>query len=139
MVKASDMDKTSDSTLFSCSYCGRETEEELENWGVFKLCPECAEFHRKYFKGKKPRSCKNIVIGNPQDDYLATYNPRTGNIEMVNYKNFAQIQRTVNHEFMHFIVYRMLDIQSCYQYDNVRSIVDLYHSERSSRLGHGRR
>jgi len=108
-----------------CSYCEKHSDE-LESWGLTQLCPSCADDYRDEFPSKIKKSFSDIKIEKPKSGSNAQYAPKTGLTEFTTMTS-PNIPEIINHEFMHFILHKMIGIQCCYQYDSIEDHIDEFH------------
>lgn len=112
-----------------CDYC-EEDFAQLENWGAYHWCAECAKEINKD-RQKPPRAqISDIIIDKPEHGENAMYNPENGETELKQFPDDGDIERVINHEFMHFILHGVAGLRYCYLYDCIKNEVDPYHSLR---------
>lgn len=108
-----------------CSHCEQDFES-LENWGEFNLCVKCLKIYEALPK-KPPSEISDIKIFEPALGHRASYNARTGDTKLMTiHENDALV--CINHEFIHYILHKLISIRCSYQFDNFEKEVDVYHS-----------
>lgn len=114
-------------TKVKCDHCGKMVKS-LENWGIINLCKDCVKYYKKELPKTPPINRGSIKIEKPKKGCWGTYNPTTGEIEFTDKESNQPFEGTINHEFMHYLLHRLMSLRCCYQYDNVKQVVDSYHS-----------